>query len=226
MNRFFHLPSLYVYLLAAILLVTSVFHAASIVRYGLYAILGLNTYTDGGFYYDKESVELTPEALEYVNNLQRERQQRSDTANLLRSAILLALSAGFFFLFWRRGLLAAETEMLFSVRNFYFFLVSSIAFLIFFYSLSAGLSTLTDIVIGTDYYFYPSFSVPREPAGTAPKTTLTLEDVKTMIAEQEARQMEGMGRNRQRRLVDRLTVSVVALPIFLWHNKQLTPAKP
>lgn len=229
MNRFFHLPSLYVYLLAAVLLVTSVFHAAAIVRQALYAVLGINDTYGAQYYYDKATVTLTPEAEEYVNNLQRERQRSADIAKLLRSAVLLILSFGFFMFFWRKAAASAEIEMIFSVRNFYFFLVSSIAFLIFFFSLSAGLGTLVNIATGNDYFFYLSLETPR-PA-TTPVTapvTLTLQDVKDRIAAQERDQKNNVGKTQQRQLIDQLTVSIVALPIFFWHNKPLniSQAKP
>jgi hypothetical protein len=223
MNRFFHLPSLYVYLLAAVLLVTSVFHAAAIVRQALYAVLGINDYYGPKYYYDNTNVTLTPDAEEYLNNLQQERQRSADIANMLRSAVLLALSFGFFMFFWRKAASSGEIEMMFSVRNFYFFLVSSIAFLIFFFSLSAGLGTLVNIATGNDLYFYLSIEAPRTPGTGDPQpVTLTLQDVKDRIAAQEKEQMNNMGRSRQRQLIDQLTVSLVALPIFFWHNKQLT----
>ncbi|HSL93075.1 MAG TPA: hypothetical protein VK905_00555 [Bacillota bacterium] len=223
MNRFFHLPSLYVYLLAVVLLVTSVFHAAAIVRQALYAVLDINDSYGPQYYYDKANVTLTAEAEEYLNNLQQERQRSADIANMLRSAVLLALSFGFFMFFWRKAASSAEIEMLFSVRNFYFFLVSSIAFLIFFFSLSAGLGTLVNIATGNDYYFYLSLETPRPETTANPEPiTLTLQDVKDRIAAQEQEQEKNMGKSRQRQLIDQLTISIVALPIFYWHNKQLT----
>ena len=227
MNRFFHLPSLYVYLLAVVLLVTSVFHAAAIVRQGLYAVLGIDDYRGGSYYYDKNAVTLTAEAEEYLNNMQQQQQRRADIANLLRSSVLLALSFGFFMFFWRKAASSAEIEMVFSVRNFYFFLVSSIAFLIFFFSLSAGLGTLVNIATNNDYYFYLSLDIPREPTPVpAAPVTLTLDDVKERIATQEQQQKDNMGKTRQRQLIDQLTVSLVALPVFFWHNKQLGISKP
>ena len=227
MHRFFHLPSLYVYLLAAVLLVTSVFHAAAIVRQALYAVLGINDSYGQQYYYDKTNVTLTPDAEQYLNDLQRDRQRSADIANMLRSAVLLALSFGFFMFFWRKAASSAEIEMLFSVRNFYFFLVSSIAFLIFFFSLSAGLGTIVNIATGNDYYFYLSLETPRPATATeqAP-VTLTLQDVKDRIAAQEQEQKNNMGKSRQRQLIDQLTVSIVALPIFIWHTKQLNISQP
>lgn len=227
-NRFFHLPSLYVYILAAVLLVTSVFHAAAIVRHALYVVFNLNDQI-GRSVTSPEYVQLTSEAEEYIVQTQNQWQRQNDLANLLRSAIMLGLSLAFFTYFWKTTARAANLEMLFSVRNFYFFAVSSISFLIFFYALSSGLGTAVNASIRPPYYYYHdlySFAPPRTPGDTPPETVVvTLTDLQEHMAKQEKNFEKNRGRSETRQMIDQFTASLVALPIFYWHNKQLSTPK-
>jgi hypothetical protein len=222
-NRFFHLPSLYVYLLAAVLLVTSVFHAAAIVRHGLYVVFNLNEQIARP--YVPDHIQLTPDAEAYMIQQQNQWQRSNDMASLIRSAILLFLSLGFFAFFWRSTGRVADLDMTFSVRNFYFFAVSAISFLIFFYALSAGVGTAVGTAYRPNQYYFDLYSVkPVPPPGqtSPPKVTVTLDDLKEQLNKQEENYKNNMGRSDTRRMVDQLTAAVVALPIFYWHSKRMT----
>lgn len=222
-NRFFHLPALYVYLLAAILLVTSVFHAAGLVRQGLYLVLGLNdTFMPTKF--SSDVVTFTPEAENYLSTLAIEHSARTTRAGLVRSALLLVISFGSFLLLWRRTNRSMELEMPFSVRNFYFFLVSAVAFLIFFYSLSHGITNLVhETMVGDSvaYYDVYRFSPPIERTDGKPQPRLVDKDevVRNLETQRKENAMHRKS-SQKRQIVDQLTISLVALPVFFLHDRK------
>ncbi|MBT9136792.1 MAG: hypothetical protein DDT34_01878 [Firmicutes bacterium] len=172
-QKFFHLPALYVYLLAAVLLVTSVFHAAGFVRHGLYLLLDLDD-SVRPMRFSPDIVTFTPAAEAYLNGLAAEQTRRTNTAGLIRSLILLLVSLGSFAWFWKRTGRSQQLDMELTVRNFYFFLVSGISFLILFYSLSAGLANLVQQAVNVEWtYFHYDvhrFHGPRPDGQQQPRT--------------------------------------------------------
>jgi hypothetical protein len=221
MQRFFHLPALYVYLLAAVLLVTSVFHAAAFVRQGLYLLLDLNDNVRPAKF-STDIVTFTPAAEEFLNDLTAEQARRTTTAGLIRSLILLVVSLGSFAWFWKRTGRSQQIEMEPTVRNFYFFLVSGISFLILFYSLSAGIATLVEQAVNVEwsYFHYDMhrFHGPR-PEGQQTPRTVDVDEVRRNL-ETQRKEAEAHQSSRNRQVVDQLTVSLVALPVFWLHDRR------
>lgn len=221
MQRFFHLPALYVYLLAAVLLVTSVFHAAGLVRQGLYLLLDLNDSVRPAKF-STDIVTFTPAAEEFLNDLAAEQARRMTAAGLMRSLILLVVSLGSFAWFWKRTGRSQQLEMEPTVRNFYFFLVSGISFLILFYSLSVGIATLVEQTVNVEwsYFHYDMhrFHGPR-PEGQQPPRTVDADEVRRNLETQRKEAMAHRS-SRHRQVVDQLTVSLVALPVFWLHDRR------
>lgn len=222
-NKFFHLPSLYVYILAVVLLVTSVFHAAALLRQGLYVVLDLND-TTSPYYYNRDLITLTPDAESYLEEIVAERNRQIDKANLIRSAILLTMSLGFFYWFWIRTGRSTNLDMPFSVRNFYFFLVSSLAFLIFFFTLTNGVNNFVQSAIVGDrlhyYDFYKTYPVPTKPDEQVEKRTVDLAELKATLEEQQREYSIQWKRSQKRQVVDQLTIALVALPVFFLHDRR------
>ena len=221
MQKFFHMPALYVYLLAAVLLVTSVFHAAGFVRQGLYLLLDLNDNVRPAKF-STDIVTFTPAAEAYLNEMTAEQARRTTTAGLIRSLILLAVSLGSFAWFWKRTGRSQQLEMEPTVRNFYFFVVSSISFLILFYSLSAGVASLVEQSVNVEWsYFHYDvhrFHGPR-PEGQQQPRTVDVDEVRRNL-ETQRKEAEAHRSSRNRQVVDQLTVSLVALPVFWLHDRR------
>lgn len=221
MQKFFHMPALYVYLLAAVLLVTSVFHAAGFVRQGLYLLLDLNDNVRPAKF-STDIVTFTPAAEAYLNEMTAEQARRTTTAGLIRSLILLAVSLGSFAWFWKRTGRSQQLEMEPTVRNFYFFLVSGISFLILFYSLSAGVASLVEQSVNVEWsYFHYDvhrFHGPR-PEGQQQPRTVDVDEVRRNL-ETQRKEAEAHRSSRNRQVVDQLTVSLVALPVFWLHDRR------
>ncbi len=221
MQKFFHMPALYVYLLAAVLLVTSVFHAAGFVRQGLYLLLDLNDNVRPAKF-STDIVTFTPAAEAYLNEMTAEQARRTTTAGLIRSLILLAVSLGSFAWFWKRTGRSQQLEMEPTVRNFYFFVVSSISFLILFYSLSAGVASLVEQSVNVEwsYFHYDMhrFHGPR-PEGQQQPRTVDVDEVRRNL-ETQRKEAEAHRSSRNRQVVDQLTVSLVALPVFWLHDRR------
>lgn len=221
MQKFFHMPALYVYLLAAVLLVTSVFHAAGFVRQGLYLLLDLNDNVRPAKF-STDIVTFTPAAEAYLNEMTAEQARRTTTAGLIRSLILLAVSLGSFAWFWKRTGRSQQLEMEPTVRNFYFFLVSGISFLILFYSLSAGVASLVEQSVNVEwsYFHYDMhrFHTPR-PEGQQQPRTVDVDEVRRNL-ETQRKEAEAHRSSRNRQVVDQLTVSLVALPVFWLHDRR------
>lgn len=213
------------YILAVVLLVTSVFHAAALLRQGLYVVLGLND-TAIPYSYKNDVITLTPPAQEYLNSLAKEQTRRNDIASFVRSSALLIVSLGFFYFFWQRSGKAIDLEMAFSARNFYFFLVSSIAFLIFFFTLSSGVNNLVQsTVIGDRLYYYDMYrghggtSIP--PSELQPRV-VDIDEVKENLALQQAEYTSQWKHSQKRQVVDQLTIAIVAFPLFFIHDRKFT----
>lgn len=223
-NKFFHLPSLYVYILAVVLLVTSVFHAAALLRQGLYVVLGLND-TNMPYNYKSDLITLTPAAQEYLNSLAKEQTRQNDIASFVHSSVLLIVSLGFFYFFWQRGGKSLDLEMAFSVRNFYFFLVSSLAFLIFFFTLSSGVNNLVQsTIVGDRVYYYDMYrpnATPVPPAEQQPRV-VDIDEVKENLALQQAEHSSQWKHSQKRQIVDQLTIAIVAFPLFFIHDRKFT----
>lgn len=223
-NKFFHLPSLYVYILAVILVVTSVFHAAALVRQGLYLVLGLNDTNVSS--YKNDLVTLTPAAQEYLDSLAKEQTRRNDIASFVRSFVLLVISLGFFYFFWQRSGRAIDLEMAFSTRNFYFFLVSSLAFLIFFFTISSGLNNLVQSTFVGDrlYYYdmYKPYSTPVRPDGQQEKRVVDIDEVKENLTLQQKEYSAQWNQSQKRQAVDQLTIALVAFPLFFIHDRKFS----
>lgn len=221
MQRFFHMPALYVYLLAAVLLVTSVFHAAGFLRQGLYLLLDLND-SVRPVKFSTDIVAFTPAAEAYLHELAAEQARRTTTAGLIRSLILLVVSLGSFAWFWKRTGRSQQLEMEPTVRNFYFFLVSGLSFLILFYSLSAGVANLVEQTVNVEWsYFHYDvhrFHGPR-PEGQPQPRTVDADEVRRNLATQR-KEAEAHQSSRNRQVVDQLTVSLVALPVFWLHDRR------
>ena len=221
MQRFFHIPALYVYLLAAVLLVTSVFHAAGFLRQGLYLLLDLND-SVRSVKFSTDIVTFTPAAEAYLNELAALQARRTTTAGLIRSLILLVISLGSFAWFWKRTGRSQQLEMEPTVRNFYFFLVSGLSFLILFYSLSAGVANMVEQTVNVEwsYFHYDAhrFHSPR-PEGQPQPRTVDADEVRRNLATQR-KEAEAHQSSRNRQVVDQLTVSLVALPVFWLHDRR------
>jgi len=221
MQKFFHMPALYVYLLAAVLLVTSVFHAAGFVRQGLYLLLDLNDSVRPAKF-STDIVTFTPAAEAYLNEMTAEQARRTTTTGLIRSLILLAVSLGGFAWFWKRTGRSQHLEMEPTVRNFYFFVVSSISFLILFFSLSAGVASLVEQSINVEWsYFHYDihrFHGPR-PEGQQQPRTVDVDEVRRNLGTQR-KEAEAHRSSRNRQVVDQLAVSLVALPVFWLHDRR------
>lgn len=224
-NKFFHLPSLYVYILAVVLLVTSVFHAAALLRQGLYVVLGLNE-TNMPYNYNSDLITLTPAAQEYLESLANERTRQTDIANFVRSSVMLIVSLGFFYFFWQRGDKSLDLEMAFSVRNFYFFLVSSLAFLIFFFTLSSGINNLVQSTVVGDrlYYYdmYKPYTAPVRPDEQQEKRIVDIDEVKENLALQQKEYSSQWKHSQKRQVVDQLTIALVAFPLFFIHDRKFS----
>ncbi|MBT9156388.1 MAG: hypothetical protein DDT37_01373 [Firmicutes bacterium] len=220
-QKFFHLPALYVYLLAAVLLVTSVFHAAGFVRQGLYLLLDLND-SVRPVKFSSDLVTFTPAAEAYLDDLAAEQTRRTNTAGLIRSLILLVVSLGSFAWFWKRTGRSQQLDMELTVRNFYFFLVSGIAFLILFYSLSAGVASLVQQAVNVEWTYFPydvhRFHGPR-PEGQQQPRTVDVDEVRRNL-ETQRKEAEAHRTSQNRQVVDQLTVSFVALPVFWLHDRR------
>ncbi len=226
MNRFFHLPSLYVYLLAVVLLVTSLFYAGALLRDGLYLLMGLDEqYPNLGY---SGNIQLTPDAEAYVKELQAERSRALNIANFLKRGITLVLAAGSFLFFWRRANPFGSKEMAFTMPNFYFFLVSSIAFIIFFFALANTVNNVVDTAIVGDRgryvnidALYLKYDKPVEP--NAQPIKVELDDLKKRLADYDKQTGEyDWRRGRTRSIIDSLSISLVALPVFLFHDRRFT----
>lgn len=212
------------YIIAVILLVTSVFHAAALLRQGLYVVLGLND-TAMPYSYNRDLITLTPDAEAYLNNLENERTQQLDKASFLRSSISLVISLAFLYFFWSRTGRSVNIDMQFSVRNFYFFLVSGLAFLIFFFSLTSGVSNFVQSsVVGDRLYYYDLYKTypPAPIDGTPEKRTVGLEELKENLAAQQLDYSNQYQRSQKRQVVDQLTIALVALPVFLLHDRKFS----
>ncbi len=220
-QKFFHLPALYVYLLAAVLLVTSVFHAAGLVRQGLYLLLDIDE-SAGTIRFSSDFVIFTPASETYLNNLAAEHARRTSAAGMFSSAILLLISLGFFAWLWKRTGKSQHLEMELTVRHFYFFSVSGIAFLIMFYSLSAGAASLVQQTVNAEwtYFHYDTFRFHGpKPEGQQQPRTVDLDEVKRNLEVQ--RKETGAHRTSQvRQMVDQFTVAFVALPVFWLHDRR------
>jgi len=224
MHKFFHLPSLFVYVIAAVLLVTSIFHGAAFLRQSFYSVLGL---TDGNVLppkFSTEAVIFTPDAEAFLREYEQERQRSMDRTAIVRNLLLLIFSLSFFTWFWSRTARSADFEMAFSVRHFYFFAVCTISFLIFFFSASQGITNLVQNVIFPEssfYFNYHGFARPIVERETTPPTRIVDKaELEEALATQR-RDWETQSAPWQKRaMVDQFAIALVSLPVFYFHNRK------
>lgn len=224
MHKFFHLPSLFVYAISAVLLVTSIFHGAAFLRQSFYSVLGI---TDSNVLppkFSTESVTFTPDAEAFLREYEQERQKSMDRTSIIRSLLLLVFSLSFFAWFWSRTSRSTDFEMMFSVRNFYFFAVSMISFLIFFFATSQAITNLVQNVIfpESNFYFnYHGFARPIvEPQTKPPTRTVDKAELEEAFASQRREWETHSAAWPKRQMVDQLAVALVSLPVFYFHNRK------
>jgi len=225
MNRFFHLPSLFVFLAAAVLLVTSIYHGAALLRHSFYAVFGLTELNVQPRTFSTDLVTFTTEAEEYLRRYESERQNQLERMNILRSLLLLILSVTFFAWFWSRTTRSQTFEMTFSVSNFYYFLVCLISFFIFFFAGSQGISTAVSNAIfpEADFYFDYQHRFIKAPVPPETKTeprTVTLSELETALEQQREEHQRHSTPWRTRQMVDQFAISLVSLPVFYLHNRK------
>lgn len=224
MHKFFHLPSLFVYVIAAVLLVTSIFHGAAFLRQSFYSVLGL---TEGQVFppkFSTDAVIFTPDAEAFLREYELERQRSMDRTNIIRSLLLLIFSLSFFAWFWSRTSRSTDFEMAFSVRHFYFFVVSSISFLIFFFATSQGITNLVQNVIYPEssfYFNYHGFARPIvEPQTKPPVRTVDKAELEEAFASQRREWDQQSAPWQKRQMIDQFAVALVSLPVFYFHNRK------
>jgi len=224
MHKFFHLPSLFVYLLAAVLLVASIFHGAAFLRQGFYSLLGL---TDGNVLppnFSTDAVTFTPEAEAFLREYEQERQRSMDLTAIVRNLLLLLFSLSFFAWFWSRTAGSTDFEMPFSVRNFYFFAVSMISFLIFFFAASQGITNLVENAIFPEssfYFNYHGFARPIVEPETKPLArTVDKTELEEAFTTQRREWETHSAPWQRRQMVDQFAVTLVSLPVFYFHNRK------
>ena len=139
---------------------------------------------------------------------------------------MLIISLGFFYFFWQRGGKSVNLEMAFSVRNFYFFLVSTLAFLIFFFTLSSGVNNLVQSTIVGDrlYYYdiYKPYPAPVRPDEQQEKRVVDVDEVKANLALQQKDYSSQWRQSQKRQIVDQLTIALVAFPLFFLHDRKFS----
>ncbi|MBS3873948.1 MAG: hypothetical protein KGZ92_02285 [Firmicutes bacterium] len=224
MHKFFHLPSLFVYVIAAVLLVTSIFHGAAFLRQSFYSVLGL---TEGQVLppkFSTEEVTFTPDAEEFLREYELERKRMMDRTAIIRSLLLLIFSLSFFAWFWSRTARSTDFEMAFSVRHFYFFVVSTISFLIFFFSSTQGIANLVQNVIFPESSFYFNYHGLARPIverqTKPPARTVDKAELEEAFASQRREWETQSAPWQKRQMVDQFAVALVSLPVFYFHNRK------
>ncbi|MBT9135547.1 MAG: hypothetical protein DDT34_00606 [Firmicutes bacterium] len=225
MNKFFHLPSLFVYLVAAVLLVTSIYHGAAFLRHGFYAVLGLTDANVLPQKFSTDQVTFTPDAEAYLRAYEDRRQTQLERVNILRSMLLLVFSLSFFAWFWSRTSRSQDFAMIFSVNNFYFFLVSMISFFIFFFAASQGIGNAVTSVIFPESNFYFNYQGGFARPAPIPETkveprTVTLSELEAALETQMDEHHKQNAPWQTRQMVDQFAVSLVSLPVFYLHNRK------
>ncbi|MDP3057990.1 MAG: hypothetical protein Q8N36_00800, partial [bacterium] len=152
----------------------------------------------------------------------------NDLAGIWQHAILFIFSSAFFYFFWKRTSSFSQKDLTFTVPNFYFFVISIVAFLIFFYSFSTSINTVAGFSVPLRYNYYDMYSLyyskPDRPIEPNTKIIVELDDLKARIEAQKASTDNDWSKNNTRNLIDSLAVSLVALPVFLLHDRRFRKA--